>query len=614
MSESRRVERLHLQVTRREQIARASNLVQDALQTASLPPHCPGAVLLVRRLDLGTVWLNRGSQLPARRITEELRRLARHAVAFTHPSAGAAPAVWLEDSSEALAELCVRLVLGPAAKEWFWSTLASHVELPSYERRPLAEALARLLAPPALANQPPPQLMAARTLELLMRRGYARTVLAKVSPTALAAAAPRLHSKRAFSSQAPALSLAPAWRELLAWASFEWRLARDPRSVWLARCAVAASYPSLIVGPRSERLVAALLQQFELAPIKAFSDGREQPPARPRALELEPIPDGEERASRELPATSQLAPNLVARPENFEVPLVAASEPRHADPLTEIPAPGSHPPRIVHRTELDRRAPSLEPFQATLAPPPPLTAAALTDFGGALFLVPVLNWLGLDSWIASNTELNLQAFGVRVLFGVLDSVRCPALDPMRRALASKQAPANLERLRFVMAPHWWFELCQGTEFTLCPTPDGDYLIRDARSGLWLAQVSDVQRALPPAVLERLGSGPNIEPERAARAHLDAWIHACILACKRRYGLDLARVLCRRALVSANETHVDVVFPISAVDMEIRRRGLDANPGWTPFLARVFTFYYVEQEEWLRLVTDLPVPTRTATAD
>lgn len=41
----------------------------------------------------------------------------------------------------------------------------------------------------------------------------------------------------------------------------------------------------------------------------------------------------------------------------------------------------------------------------------------------------------------------------------------------------------------------------------------------------------------------------------------------------------------------SNTHIDIVFDSSVIDLSIRRAGLDASPGWVPWLEKVVTFHY-----------------------
>ncbi|MDX1664727.1 MAG: hypothetical protein R3272_13115, partial [Candidatus Promineifilaceae bacterium] len=55
-----------------------------------------------------------------------------------------------------------------------------------------------------------------------------------------------------------------------------------------------------------------------------------------------------------------------------------------------------------------------------------------------------------------------------------------------------------------------------------------------------------------------------------------------------------RLLAQRGRVSATRTHVDLLMPLEAIDISVRRAGLDRSPGWQPALARVITFSFQGQ--------------------
>jgi hypothetical protein len=67
---------------------------------------------------------------------------------------------------------------------------------------------------------------------------------------------------------------------------------------------------------------------------------------------------------------------------------------------------------------------------------------------------------------------------------------------------------------------------------------------------------------------------------------------------RRLGVHraaLADLLLRRpATLSATPTHVDVLLPMSAIEIAVRRAGLDRDPGWSPQFGRVIGFHFREE--------------------
>jgi hypothetical protein len=101
-------------------------------------------------------------------------------------------------------------------------------------------------------------------------------------------------------------------------------------------------------------------------------------------------------------------------------------------------------------------------------------------------------------------------------------------------------------------------------------------------------------AVSPAEADVLSSaqfidgGTLMDAQRALRR----WRLRMRRALRRRVAMHLAAVVQRQAWVSATATHLDVIFPLDEVDLRLRRRGLDSDPGWVPWLARIVTFHFV----------------------
>jgi hypothetical protein len=81
------------------------------------------------------------------------------------------------------------------------------------------------------------------------------------------------------------------------------------------------------------------------------------------------------------------------------------------------------------------------------------------------------------------------------------------------------------------------------------------------------------------------------PEARLRAAETAWLVAARRWARRAAGLGLASLVLRPARLSITPTHVDAAFDLSAVDLRIRRAGLDLNPGWIDWFGRVVSFAY-----------------------
>ena len=56
---------------------------------------------------------------------------------------------------------------------------------------------------------------------------------------------------------------------------------------------------------------------------------------------------------------------------------------------------------------------------------------------------------------------------------------------------------------------------------------------------------------------------------------------------------VARHLARRARVRIDHERIDVILAAEDVDLDVRRAGLDRDPGWLPWLRRTVRFVFEE---------------------
>jgi hypothetical protein len=171
-------------------------------------------------------------------------------------------------------------------------------------------------------------------------------------------------------------------------------------------------------------------------------------------------------------------------------------------------------------------------------PLPSVRQVGATRFGGLLFLVPVLESLGVHRDAGELAERSGRPFR-----WVLHALACRALAPAADDPAAL-AFAGLDAL-----------------------------------------------AIPPSVDEPPATDSEIE-------RLDAWIAAIADHLRERLGwrdlspsLVVDRVARREARVVADPGWIEVRFSHRLVSTEVRRAGLDLNPGYVPWLGVVLTFVY-----------------------
>ncbi|RMH34831.1 MAG: hypothetical protein D6690_09740, partial [Nitrospirae bacterium] len=151
-----------------------------------------------------------------------------------------------------------------------------------------------------------------------------------------------------------------------------------------------------------------------------------------------------------------------------------------------------------------------------------------------------------------------------------------------------------------MAPiSWWSSLRRGKRLYLRPVDDHpDSAILYDRSlrlplALWTEPASPRLRAsIARHPIRRLTAS---RPGLTIADIVEGWSVAIDRWCRSVTGHSLLHVIHRPAYVSATRTHIDVIFRLDQIDIDIRKGGLDIDPGWVPWFGRVVAFHYTDEE-------------------
>ena len=81
--------------------------------------------------------------------------------------------------------------------------------------------------------------------------------------------------------------------------------------------------------------------------------------------------------------------------------------------------------------------------------------------------------------------------------------------------------------------------------------------------------------------------------------LRSWMNVVRKWSRRHARLGLITLTRRRGRVYASETHLDIEFDLSQLDVRVRRAALDVDPGWVPWLGRVVQFIYTDSRDRTR---------------
>lgn len=383
----RRVRHLRLACREPAHATRARTLLEDALRTASIDDA--GRLLLVRRLDLGSVPLRASATAWSQRIEQRLASVHTDIVSVHSPSASAAAAVYFSSPAEPWLLIAERAALALPSTEWFWP-----LALPGW--RPTQPASATLLqAFRTLASRPDALPLTLHLAHRLAARDALPALLAVLTPDLPplpraagplplpqprpAAAQPS--SPRDASSPPPPPPAPPALaRYALTWGP------EDPRTLWLAT--VLARQPRIHSAPTPSAPPATheFLSPPSSQSIAAARDSLFSPPPRPSPSPLPstptaPPPTGPaaatpSRAPR--PATPPHSPPPDRRPTAaggllFLLPLLArAGLPAHLDTLP-AETRARYLAHLFHLALRHARIPADDPFHE-LFPPSPLSS------------------------------------------------------------------------------------------------------------------------------------------------------------------------------------------------------------------------------------------------
>jgi hypothetical protein len=183
--------------------------------------------------------------------------------------------------------------------------------------------------------------------------------------------------------------------------------------------------------------------------------------------------------------------------------------------------------------------------QAWLAP---------TQCGGLLFLLPVLQGLGLPQWC--DDDQASAAITRRILAAAMTRLRVPAEDA---AWGVTPSQTDLPTVTAKVPAIW-----------------SDAALR--------APASQRQIELRQALM----SASTLDQQA------QVWLTAARRWLRRCAGIGLASLVLRPARLGHTATHLDMHFYVNDVDMRVRRAGLDIDPGWLPWFGRIVAYHYQER--------------------
>jgi hypothetical protein len=620
----RRVHKLRVTGIDETTLGGAVNALQDAFRVASLPGLPPHGLLLIRKLDLGRLQARASSLALSNLIDERMRTLASTALCVDQIEQPQQDLVWFSDPAQAAICLAEMVAARRAPSAWYWQTL-----FPSW--RPgmqLAETL------PAVAHDcselPASNAIMARVIRHLLERQQTSQVLGALSPQLarqqLAEAGIFPHSLSHSHHQPEPTDLEPGWDEPLHGACRQWG-ANDARTLWLCYCALILDNPALSEHPRllsrMTATIAALANASEIQPTELQT--------REDATRLAAPPRPEEKSASSIDTLSSTLPMEGVAEDRFES---NGSHPQASDAFRQADFDGATSNGSIQddarrralnnaadtTTTAAMRAQGLGANQPSVEATNNRESQQLTAdrtrqhddndsraesggftlwrHAGLAYVLSLFELLSIRELLSINpllAELHLPTHTLRALghrYGV------PPDHPVLASLPNAKL-SNKQKIRHFVCPQSWCSLLHSRNahapalrrYTLAKTRSS-CVITDYSGRLVLYVGADNPVDLPEWVANARVLAPAGDCEYPTLADLSITLQLMMSRYLLRYsGMNLRQVIHRSGKIAATQTHLDILFRARQMDIRIRRCGIDINPGWITWIARVVEFHY-----------------------
>jgi len=634
----RRVHKLRLRGQDEGSLGDAVTALQDAFRIASLPGIPPHGLLLVRKLELGTFASRASSLALSQLIDERIRALATTAVCVDRHERPQQDLVWFSDPAQAAIRLAELVAAKRAPDAWYWPMV-----FPSWRPGMTLETTLQAIASD-LEDEPPAHTVVARVIEDLHARNSIDAIIQAINPglaqNLLVDAGIFSGPERRTLANADAeahrsqIRLEPAWI-----ASIERAIAacgpRDPRTLLLCYSTLTTRNPALTADTNLLRLIENTIEAIarnrpgaKYASSEIEASGRQrnglavairaaspaqpgwqdQANAKPKQTEegpraIDPPGDRERSGGRgEFPEVESNNRSSVAA-TNTMVPADALASAIDTKPRPATVADGRDRSSVsdpfLPADELHPVAASDEdkPGETRLAP---FSDLVDSDQCGLMFLISLLNRLSIEQLLAQNPALAALNFPARMIVDIARRLRVSPNHPLISNLP-ELPPLESGSLESFTCPDGWRHLIgvRGEDqailhrFSLASS-NSRFFITDHSRKLLLY----LGRDNPPRWMKRLAI---IEHARFRGSpglnDLGRTMQLLMSRYLRRFaGMSLRQLINRSGRLASSKTHLDILFETKQMDIRIRRSGLDVDPGWVAWLARVVQYHYEDGDQ------------------
>ena len=531
----------------------------------------------------------------AQRLDQALLTASQQARCIDQQDAPHSTVVWFSDTVVMLTRVIQKSLRREAFDAWYWQNYFPS-QPTTYD---LAERLLQLSR--HIQRDQPLLVLFSSVIEQQLKQGDHTTVMhmmtTQLAHEILIDSGFSLHAVAAHPAHRPfkrGLKLDVGWQQLIENALQAWG-EQDVRSHCLVLNGLLSKNPALLADAsglwqRAQQLLQALQSNVAASvSTESLAEHSAQPTSSAQA-------DAAASESRERSLDSLQHPFSEARPSRQSVARKSARAdglaPRQVATLS--PAETASPPcpaiRPIVQPAIDEASSNRSHSQ------PWLQNLVSEPQAGLLLVIPLLLRLQIDACLQDNPALAEANLPSRVLHDLLHRFDILPAHPLRYCLPEIASIIDHRINRFV-SPALWRDLAAPRSHdspTLYLHPLESLLPRcliSDRSCRLILFVGTQTEANEWAQGTRLIMRKECRPVPQLRAIELTLQRLMARYLQRMSAISLRTLIERPGLIAVTRTHIDLQFSLSQMEFNIRRGGLDIDPGWVGWLGRVMQIHY-----------------------
>ena len=582
LDSQRKIHKLRIISQDENALARDVNALQDAFNIASFPGLPPNGLLLIKKFDLGLFKSHSTSLEISMLIDNKIQAISYQAVCVDDEEYPEHDVVWFSDPAQAVYSLISLIIKQKQPQAWYWPVL-----FPSWRTgMDLADVMI-VLSKDFKQQEIKPWVIAGVIQQLLLER-RPDTALAVTTPQLAqqllseAGIYPHLISTTLDEQvhvKENIFHMPTAWQVLISKAIISWGK-EDVRTLWLAFSALIIHRPALGENRQLITFVVAVIDEIYNDCFLPADNNRLSKTAGEKKQQAD------NAGMRSAVSGQLLAKNMRSALECIE------DESLHDDQKTA----SESGKKFSQKTRFDEIENITNEHSCCTSID--YSVFVLSNHSGLAFLISLLDLLSIRKLLFLNPLLAELNFPARIIRVVAQRFCIPEDHPVLQSLSKYQQVKN-EIIENFISPANWESLIfspqsENNKLYLFKIKENDSAcyITDRTKKLLLYVGKRDKQQFPSWIKNHEIKDQSGVYVPAKLSDLENTIQLLFSRYLYRYAqTGLRQLLNRKGYIAITKTHIDILFDNKQIDHRIRIAGLDINPGWVFWLARVVQFHY-----------------------